>query len=61
VCAQSGQQHGEVERFDQVVVGSGVQTYDDVDLVRARGQDDDQQVGLLGAKSACHLDAVDVW
>ena len=54
--AQPSQQNGEVERFDQVVVRAGVQINDNIDLVAARGQDDDQQVGLLGSKEACHLD-----
>jgi hypothetical protein len=60
VCAQPSQQNGEVDRFDQVVVCAGVQSNEDIDLVAARGQADDQQVGLLGSKDACHLDAVDV-
>jgi hypothetical protein len=49
VGAEAGEQDGQAEGFDEVVVGSGVQSGDHVDVVRACGEDDDQQVGEASA------------
>lgn len=60
VGAEGGREHGEGEGFDEVVVGSGVEAGDDVDLIAAGGEDDDEQAGELPAQSAGEVDAVGV-
>jgi len=60
VGAEAGQEDGEGERFDQVVVGARVEPGDDVDLVAAGGEDDDEQVGEVRPQVARDVDAVGV-
>ena len=54
------QQFGEPERFAHIVVGAGVESHHEVDLVGARGQHEDGQRGSLGPDSTAHLEAVDL-
>ena len=37
--SEAGEQHGEAERFDEVVIGSGVEADDDIDLAAAGGEE----------------------
>ena len=60
VRANAGEQLGEPERLDQVVVGAGVQAGDDVELLVAGGEDEDREVGPRGSQPAAYVDAVDV-
>lgn len=60
VGAEAGEQDGEAEGFDEVVVGSAVEAGDDVDVVGACGEDDDQQVGEAGPQGAGGVDAARV-
>ncbi len=60
VGADAGEQLGEPERLDQVVVGAGVEAGDDVELLVAGGEDEDGQVGVRGAQPPADVDAVDV-
>ena len=45
VRAHAREQLGEPERLDEVVVGAGVEPGDDVELLVARGEDQDRQLG----------------
>ena len=58
--AHAREQLGEAERLDQVVVGAGVEAGDDVELLVARGEDQDREVGPRGAQPPADVDAVDV-
>ena len=60
VGAHAGQQLREPERLDEVVVGAGVEAGDDVELLVARREDQDRQLGSRAAQSPADLDAVDV-
>ena len=53
-----GQQLGEPERLADVVVGARVEPDDEVDLVGARGEHEDGEVGEVGAQPAADLEAV---
>ena len=54
------QQLREPERLDHVVVGARVEARDDVELLVARGEDEDAQVGTRGAQLAAHVEPVHV-
>ncbi len=58
--ANARQQLGEPERLDEIVVGAGVESGDDVELLIARGEDQDRELRLLGAQAPADLDPVDV-
>src|SRR6476659_1465545 len=58
--AEAGQQHGEAEGFDEIVIGAGVEADDDVDLGAACGEDDEQDLGVVATHSAGKLDAIEV-
>ena len=53
-----GQQLGEPERLADVVVGARVEADDEVDLVGARGEHEDGEVGDVGPQPAADLEAV---
>ena len=52
-------QLAQAERLGQVVVGAELQADDLVDLVVARGEQEDRRLGAVGAQAAQHLEAVD--
>jgi hypothetical protein len=58
--AEAGEQHGEAEGFDEIVIGAGVEADDDVDLGAAGGEDDEQDLGVVAAHSAGKLDAIQI-
>ena len=58
--AEAGEQHGEAERFDEIVIGAGVEADDDVDLAAACGEDDEQDLRVVAADCASKLDTVEV-
>jgi hypothetical protein len=58
--ADAGEQHGEAEGFDEIVIGAGVEADDDVDLGAPCGEDDEQDLGVVVAHSAGKLDTIEV-
>ena len=57
--AQACLEFGEIERFDQIVIGTGVQPGDAVFSGIARGEDQHRQGGQALAQAAQHGQAVD--
>ncbi len=58
--AEAGEQHGEAEGFDEIVIGAGVEADNDVDLGAACGEDDEQDLGVVVADSAGKLGTIEV-
>ena len=58
--AQAGQQHRELERLGDVVVGAGVEPEDRVGVGLGGGQHDDRRLDPVAAHQAADLAAVDV-
>src|SRR6476660_3770851 len=58
--AEPGEQHGEAEGFDEIVIGPGVEADNDVDFGAACGEDDEQDLGVVVAHSAGKLDTIEV-
>jgi hypothetical protein len=55
-----GEELGEAERFRDVVIGTSVETDDDVDFAMARGEDDDREGRMVGADPTAYLVPVEV-
>ena len=58
--ADPGQQLGQPEGLDEVVVGARVEAGDDVELLVTRGEDQDGQVRAGVSQSAADVDSVHV-
>ena len=58
--AEAGEQHGEAEGFDEIVIGAGVEADDDIDLAAACGEDDEQDFRVVAADGAGQIDTIEV-
>jgi hypothetical protein len=56
--AQPGVEHSRLHRFDDVVVGAGLQADDHIDVIAPRGQQDDRQ-RVVHPDPPAHLHTVD--
>ena len=60
-CApEAGEQHGEAERFDEIVISARVEADDDIDLAAAGGKNDEQDLRIVAADGASQVDTVKV-
>jgi hypothetical protein len=59
-AADPGKQFGQPKRLGQVVVGAGLETDDDVDLLVPRRQDHDDTVRLRRPQLPAHVDAIKI-
>jgi hypothetical protein len=57
---EAGEQHGEAERFDEVIISSGVEADDDIDLAAAGGKNDEQSLRIVATDRASQVDTVKV-
>ena len=57
--ADAGDQLGEPERLGHVVVGSGIEPLDDVELAALGGEDEDRHARVRRAHAAADLEPVD--
>ena len=57
---EAGEQHGQAERFDEIVISARVEADDDIDLAAAGGKDHEQSFRIVAADGAGQIDTVEV-
>ena len=57
---EAGEQHGQAERFDEIVISARVEADDDVDLAAAGGKNDEQGFRIVAADGASQIDTVKI-
>ena len=57
---EAGEQHGEAERLDEIVISARVEADDDIDLAAAGSKNDEQSLRIVATDRASQVDTVKV-